>query len=50
MWSNIKKTFQVSSKDSVVQSTNLMSSCDADGKCSGDVSIEDSVVMRSNSG
>jgi len=45
---NVQKIFNVSIKDSVVQRTNLMSFCDAEGKCSGDVTIEDSVVMRSN--
>ena len=45
---NVQKIFNVTIKDSVVQRTNLMSFCDADGKCSGDVTIEDSVVMRSN--
>jgi hypothetical protein len=45
---NVQKIFNVTIKDSVVQRTNLMSFCDADGKCSGDVTIADSVVMRSN--
>ena len=45
---NVQKIFNVSIKDSVVQRTNLMNFCDAEGKCSGDVMIEDSVVMRSN--
>ena len=45
---NVQKIFNVTIKDSVVQRTNLMSFCDAEGKCSGDVTIEDSVVMRSN--
>jgi hypothetical protein len=45
---NVQKIFNVTIKDSVVQRTNLMSFCDADGKCSGDVTIEDSVVMRTN--
>jgi hypothetical protein len=49
-WGNVQKIFNLSIKDSVVQRTNLMSFCDADGKCSGDVTIEDSVVMRSNIG
>ena len=47
---NVQKIFNVTIKDSVVQRTNLMSFCDAEGKCSGDVTIEDSVVMRSNIG
>jgi tetratricopeptide (TPR) repeat protein len=45
---NVQKILNISIKDSVLQRTNLMSFCDADGKCSGDVTIEDSVVMRSN--
>jgi len=44
---DVQKIFNVSIKDSVLQRTNLMSCCDAEGKCSGDVIIEDSVVIRS---
>jgi len=49
-WGSVQKIINVTIKDSVVQRTNLMSFCDADGKCSGDVTIEDSVVMGSNIG
>jgi hypothetical protein len=47
---NVHKIFNISIKDSVVQRTNLLSSCDADGKCNGDVTIQDSVVTGSNIG
>jgi len=47
-WGNVQKIYNISIRDSVLQRTNLLSSCDADGKCSGGVTIEDSVVMRSN--
>jgi tetratricopeptide (TPR) repeat protein len=47
-WGNVQKIFNVTIKDSIVQRTNLMSFCDAEGKCSGDVTIADSVVMGSN--
>ncbi len=47
---NVQKIFNVTIKDSVVQRTNLMSFCDPEGKCSGDVTIADSVVAGSNIG
>jgi tetratricopeptide (TPR) repeat protein/CBS domain-containing protein len=47
---NVKKIFNVKIEGSVIQRSNLMSFCDSEGKCSGDVTIEDSVVMHSNIG
>jgi len=47
---NVQKIFNVTIKDSVVQRTNLLNNCDMDGKCSGDVTIADSVVTGSNIG
>lgn len=38
----------MSIKDSIVQRSNLLSYCDINGNCSGDVVIEDSLVTRSN--
>ncbi len=37
-------------KDSIIQRSNLLSFCDLDGTCVGDVVIEDSVVQRANIG
>ncbi|MBN2489179.1 MAG: PH domain-containing protein [Methanosarcinaceae archaeon] len=45
---NVQQVINVSIKDSIVQRSNLLSYCDIDGNCSGDVVIEDSLVMRSN--
>jgi len=47
---NVQKIFNVSIKDSVLTRTNLLNNCDMDGKCSGDVTIADSVVTGSNIG
>jgi tetratricopeptide (TPR) repeat protein len=45
---NVQQVINVSIKDSIVQRSNLLSYCDIDGNCSGDVVIEDSLVQRSN--
>jgi predicted RNA-binding Zn-ribbon protein involved in translation (DUF1610 family) len=45
---NVQKIFNISIKDSVLTRTNLLNNCDMDGKCSGDVTIADSVVTGSN--
>ena len=47
---NVQQVINVSIKDSIVQRSNLLSHCDIDGNCSGDVVIEDSIVQRSNIG
>ena len=47
---NVQKIFNVTIKDSVLTRTNLLNNCDTDGKCSGDVTIADSVVTSSNIG
>ena len=44
----IQPVFNVHIKDSIIQRSNLLSFCDMDGTCGGDVVIEDSVVKRSN--
>jgi hypothetical protein len=46
----IQKIINVTIKDSVLTRTNLLNNCDMDGKCSGDVTIADSVVTGSNIG
>ena len=45
---NVQQVINVSIKDSIVQRSNLLSHCDINGNCSGDVVIEDSLVQRSN--
>jgi hypothetical protein len=45
---NVNQVINVSIKDSIIQRSNLLSYCDIDGKCTGDVVIEDSLVQRSN--
>ena len=47
---NVQKIFNITIKDSVLTRTNLLNNCDMDGKCSGDVTIADSVVTGSNIG
>ena len=47
---NVQQVINVSIKDSIVQRSNLLSHCDIDGNCSGDVVIEDSLVQRSDVG
>jgi len=47
---NIQQVINVSIKDSIVQRSNLLSHCDINGNCSGDVVIEDSLVRRLNIG
>ena len=47
---NVQQVINVSIKDSIVQRSNLLSYCDIDGNCSGDVVIEDSLVTRSEIG
>lgn len=44
----IQPVFNIHIKDSIIQRSNLLSFCDLDGNCGGDVVIEDSVVQRSN--
>lgn len=44
----IQPVFNIHIKDSVIQRSNLLSFCEIDGTCGGDVVIEDSVVQRSN--
>ena len=45
---NVKQIINVSIIDSIVQRSNLLSYCDFDGNCSGDVVIDGSYVQRSN--
>jgi archaellin len=40
--------FNIHIKDSIIQRSNLLSFCNMDGTCGGDVVIEDSVVQRAN--
>ncbi|MCK5661362.1 MAG: zinc-ribbon domain-containing protein, partial [Methanosarcinales archaeon] len=40
----------VTIKDSIIQRSNLLSFCDINGNCTGDVVIEDSSVQRSGIG
>ena len=44
---NVKQVLNVTIKDSIIQRSNLLSFCDINGNCTGDVVIEDSVVQRS---
>ena len=45
---NVNQVINVSIKDSIIQRSNLLSYCDIDGKCTGDVVVEDSIVRRSD--
>ena len=47
---NVNQVINVSIKDSFIQRSNLLSYCDIDGKCTGDVIVEDSIVQRSDIG
>ena len=47
---NVNQVINVSIKDSIIQRSNLLSYCDIDGKCMGDVIVEDSIVRRSDIG
>jgi len=47
---NVNQVINVSIKDSIIQRSNLLSYCDIDGKCTGDVVVEDSIVRRSDIG
>ena len=47
---NVQQVINVSIKDSIIQRSNLLSYCDINGNCSGDVVIEDSLVTRSEIG
>lgn len=47
---NVQQVINVSIMDSIIQRSNLLSYCDIDGKCTGDVVIENSLVQRSNIG
>lgn len=47
---NVNQVINVSIKDSIIQRSNLLSYCDIDGKCTGDVIVEDSIVQRSDIG
>jgi len=46
----VQPVFNIHIKDSVIQRSNLLSFCEIDGTCGGDVVIEDSVVQRSSVG
>lgn len=46
----VQPVFNITIKDSIIQRSNLLSFCDLDGTCGGDVVIEDSVVQRANIG
>ena len=47
---NVNQVINVSIKDSIIQRSNLLSYCDIDGKCTGDIIVEDSIVQRSDIG
>ncbi|VVB91469.1 Uncharacterised protein [uncultured archaeon] len=44
----VQPVFNITIKDSIIQRSNLLSFCNLDGSCGGDVVIEDSVVQRAN--
>ncbi len=44
----VQPVFNIHIKDSIIQRSNLLSFCNLDGTCGGDVVIEDSVVQRAN--
>jgi hypothetical protein len=44
----VQPIFNIHIKDSIIQRSNLLSFCDLDGTCGGDVVIEDSLAQRSN--
>jgi len=44
----VQPVFNIHIKDSVVQRSNLLSFCEIDGTCGGDVVIEDAYMQRSN--
>lgn len=44
----VQPVFNIHIKDSIIQRSNLLSFCNLDGTCGGDVVIEDSVVQRSD--
>jgi len=46
----IQPVLNIRIKDSVIQRSDLLSFCNLDGTCGGDVVIEDSVLIRSNVG
>ncbi len=46
----VQPVFNIHIKDSIIQRSNLLSFCNLDGTCGGDVVIEDSVVRRSSIG
>ncbi len=46
----VQPVFNITIKDSIIQRSNLLSFCDMDETCGGDVVIEDSVVQRANIG
>ncbi|MCG2736506.1 MAG: formylglycine-generating enzyme family protein [Candidatus Methanoperedenaceae archaeon] len=46
----VQPVFNITIKDSIIQRSNLLSFCDLDGTCGGDVVIEDSVMQRANIG
>lgn len=46
----VQPVFNITIKDSVIQRSNLLSYCDLDGSCGGNVVIEDSLAQRSNIG
>ena len=44
----VQPVFNIHIKDSVIQRSNLLSFCEIDGTCGGDVVIEDAYMQRSN--
>ncbi len=44
----VQPVFNITIKGSIIQRSNLLSFCNLDGTCGGDVVIEDSVVQRSD--
>ncbi|WP_094228178.1 zinc ribbon domain-containing protein [Methanolobus psychrotolerans] len=44
--SDVKPVVNVIIKDSIIQRSNLLNSCDLAGNCTGDVIVEDSIIQR----
>ncbi|MFQ6062811.1 MAG: hypothetical protein ACE5J9_06510, partial [Methanosarcinales archaeon] len=47
---SIRQIINIDIKDSIIQRSNLLSFCDLDGKCTGDVVVQDSIIQKSQIG
>ncbi|MDW7731268.1 MAG: hypothetical protein SCH66_02435 [Methanolobus sp.] len=45
---NVSQIVNVTIKDSIIQRSNLLNSCDISGACTGDVVIDDSIILRTD--